>query len=204
MLYSFKYTQILKLTLVFITALITHSNVVAEDDPEQPVKGLNETEFLGLKLAEANINSVRSHLWDVGGFLQAKSTVKQRNIDKFYPWSTIRDSYYISFEYNHAGNVVSVTRLYRPYSTELNNKRSAITTKEVALKFISEYGQPTAIQTKGWGGSPSYPSFIWENEMLRILIDREGSELYGNVFIRYEIKNNRRFEVAEKATNANA
>ncbi len=204
MLYSIKYTQILKLTVVFITALITHSNVVAEDVPEQPVKALNETEFLGLKLAEANINSVRSHLWDVGGFLQAKSTVKQRNIDKFYPWSSIRDSYYITFEYNHAGNVVSVTRLYRPYSTELNNKRSAITTKEVALKFISEYGQPTAIQTKGWGGSPSYPSYIWENETLRILIDREGSELYGNVFIRYEIKNNRRFEVAEKATNPNA
>jgi len=193
------------MSLIFIACifalLVISPTYAAEGD--EATKSLKDTEFLGLKLIEANLNSVRSHLWDVGGFLQAPTTVKQRNIDKFFPWTTIRDSYYVLFQYNHAGNVVSVKRLYRPYSIRNNNKRSAIKTQDVARQMIAELGQPTSTQRKGWGGSLSYPSYTWQDESIEITIDREGSEALGNVFIEYTIKTNKRYEViTDKEENA--
>lgn len=184
-------------TSILLASYATFSAVSSETKP------LKEVEFLGLKLTEANINSVRSHLWDIGGFLQAKSTIRQRHIDKFYPWSTIRDSYYVTFHYNHAGNVVSVIRMYRPYSTEQSNKRSPIDTKDVAIELSSLLGKPSSIIRKGWGGGPSYPSYIWQDDDMKISVDREGSEIFGNVFIKYEVKSSKRFEVIKDKNAAN-
>ena len=188
----------------FLTTLIVSLFVAsflnpatAETNDEKLSKPLNKVEFLGLNLVQANLNTVRSHLWDIGGFLQAKSTVKQRNIDKFFPWSTIRDSYHITFQYNHAGDVVSVKRVYRPYSLVNNNKRSPINTKDVALKLIADLGQPTQTVRKGWGGGLSYPSYTWQDETMKISVDREGSEKLGNVFIEYVIKTKNRYAVVE-------
>ena len=169
----------------------------AETNDEKLSKPLNEVEFLGLNLVQANLNTVRTHLWDIGGFLQAKSTVQQRNIDKFFPWSTIRDSYHVTFQYNHAGDVVSVKRVYRPYSLLNNNKRSPINTKDVALKLIPDLGQPTQTVGKGWGGGLSYPSYTWQDETMQISIDREGSEKLGNVYIEYVIKTKDRYAVVK-------
>jgi len=58
---------------------------------------------LGMNLIQADITSVRSQLWSIGGYLQAKDSIKQHNYDKFFPWSTMRDSYYILFRYNSCG-----------------------------------------------------------------------------------------------------
>lgn len=191
--------------LYLITSLLLifslHS-AYAEESPENTNKPLKDIEFLGLKIAEANINSVRSHLWDIGGFLQAKTTVRQRNIDKFFPWSTIRDSYHVTFRYNHAGNVISVVRLYRPYSNESSNRRTQISTKEIALKLIADLGQPSEIKRKGWGGMPSYPSYTWQDENMIIEVDREGSEYLGNVFVKYTIKTQKPYEVIRQDKNA--
>lgn len=189
------------LTAALLITGMAFTSPVNSIDAQNVEANLAEAEFLGLKLLEADINSVRSHLWDIGGFLQAESTMRQRNIDKFYPWSTIRDSYHITFEYNHAGKVVSVTRLYRPYSTEANNSRDAISTREVALNMIESLGQPTNIQRKSWGGMPSYLSYIWKDDNLTITIDREGSEYLGNVFIKYTVNKNKRFEVIKDDEN---
>jgi len=185
-------------TLVLSLFLMSYLNqAVAETTGEPPSKPLKEVEFLGLNLVQANLNTVRSHLWDIGGFLQAKSTVKQRNIDKFFPWSTIRDSYHVTFQYNHAGDVVSVKRVYRPYSLINSNKRSPIDTKDVALKLIADLGQPTQTVRKGWGGGLSYPSYTWQDETMQISIDREGSEKLGNVYIEYVIKTKDRYAVVK-------
>lgn len=189
------------LFLIFGACILFISFPVNSIDEQNVTTDLSNTEFLGLKLTEADINNVRSHLWDIGGFLQAKSTMRQRNIDKFYPWSTIRDSYYVLFEYNHAGKVVKVTRLYRPYSTEQNNSRQAISTREVALELINNLGQPTNIQRKSWGGTPSYLSYIWQDENMVVTVDREGGEYLGNVFIEYTLKNNKRYEVLKDDDN---
>lgn len=183
--------------LVFLTCSLIISLPVNSIDEQKIKTDLSQTEFLGLKLAEADINTVRSHLWDIGGFLQAKTTMRQRNVDKFYPWSTIRDSYYVLFEYNHAGKVVTVTRLFRPYSTELTNSREAISTREVALQLMENLGQPTTIQRKSWAGTPSYLSYVWQDDNMKVVVDREGSEYLGNVFIKYTLKNNPRYEVVK-------
>jgi len=188
----FLQTALITITLLLPTAFIT---IHAEETVN--IKPLKDVEFLGLKLIDANLNSVRSHLWDVGGFLQAQTTVKQRNIDKFFPWSTIRDSYHVTFQYNHSGKVVSVTRLYRPYSTENSNNRRNITTKDIALQLIPELGQPTSVKRKGWGGGLSYPSYAWQDEDMIITLDREGSEKLGNIFVQYTVKSNKRYAVVK-------
>ncbi|MDG6778019.1 hypothetical protein QCB44_04775 [Thiomicrorhabdus sp. zzn3] len=160
---------------------------------------LNEVKLLGIKLSDAGLNQVRQHLWDIGGFQQARSTVRQRNIDKFFTWSRLRDSYYVEFRYNHAGKVTSAKRLYRPYSIEASNRRTAISTREVALGLIAELGQPHQVMRKGWGGTLSYSSFIWEDDKMKITVDREGSELLGNVFVEYQVKTQSEYDVAQAA-----
>ncbi|MCF6298595.1 MAG: hypothetical protein L3J01_01805 [Thiomicrorhabdus sp.] len=162
----------------------------------------SELKVLGISLMEADITSVRSHLWDIGGYLQAKGSVKQHNYDKFFPWSTMRDSYYILFRYNHAGKITSVKRLYRPYSIEQSNRRSAIKTRDIALPLIQKLGQPTHIQTKGWGGTLRYRAYTWKDDKVTITIDREGGEKLGNIFIQYTVNIHDPYEVVKKEPNA--
>jgi len=161
----------------------------------EKTKPLKEAQFLGLKLINADLNKVREQLWDIGGFLQAQTTVRERNIDKFYPWSALRDSYYITFRYNYAGKVTSVKRLYRPYSLENNNKTSSIQTRDIAISLMPELGKPTKINRKSSGGGLSYLSYTWQDKDMSIVIDREGSEILGNVFIKYTIKANNPYAV---------
>ena len=182
--------------LIVITLLLAiSSKSFAETAGNTPKNPLKEIAFLGLKLNEANLDSVREHLWDIGGFQQAKSTIRQRNIDKFYPWSTIRDSYYVTFRYNNAGDVVSVKRVYRPYSIKNQNKRGSIETRDIAMALAQDIGQPKLIKRQGWGGGSSYLSYIWQDDDIEVKIDREGSEKLGNVFIEYTIKKNKPYEV---------
>ena len=158
---------------------------------------LKTVSVVGIQLADVDTTQVREHLWSIGGFKQASATYHQGNVDKFFTWSRIRDSYYLEFRYNHTGNVTSVKRLYRPYSTEHNNRRTAISTREVALKLIDQAGQPSRTVKKGWGGTLSYASYEWEDDNIKIVVDREGSEKLGNVFVEYTVKNESPYAVAQ-------
>ncbi len=158
----------------------------------------SDVNVLGINLIQADITSVRNQLWNIGGYLQAKSSVKQHNYDKFFPWSTMRDSYYILFRYNHAGKITSVKRLYRPYSIEQNNRRTAITTREVARSLIQQLGAPSQVQTKGWGGSLGYRSYTWQDDKVTITVDREGGEKLGNIFVQYTVNIHDPYEVVQK------
>ncbi len=180
--------------LLLIVCLISLPPLVqaAEKTPASELK------VLGLSLIEADITSVRSHLWDIGGYLQAKSSVKQHNYDKFFPWSTMRDSYYILFRYNHAGKITSVKQLYRPSSIEQNNRRTVIKTRDIALPIIQKLGPPTQVQTKGWGGTLSYRAYTWQDDKVTITIDREGGEKLGNIFVQYTVHIHDPYEVVNK------
>jgi len=178
-----------RLPLIFCLILSPPPLYSAEVTPVDTIK------VLGINLIQADITAVRSHLWSIGGYLQAKDSVKQHNYDKFFPWSTMRDSYYILFRYNHAGKITSVKRLYRPYSIEKSNRRTAITTREVARPLIQKLGAPTKIQTKGWGGSLGYRAYIWQDEKVTITIDREGGEKLGNIFVQYTVNIHDPYEV---------
>ncbi len=195
------YLSILPSILMRLVTRLTLSSFIliapnfAVQAAEMPIKPVSEVDFLGLDLIKADLNTVRSHLWDIGGFLQAKTTVKQRNIDKFFPWSNLRDSYYVQFRYNHAGKITSVKRLYRPYSQESAHPNNEIKTKDIALQLIKEVGQPTSVTRKGWGGSLKYSAYTWQDDKVTIKVDREGSTKLGNVFIEYIIDINDPFEV---------
>ncbi len=184
---------------IFLTCLFLVSSIQASQAEQPSVKPISQIEFLGLELITADLNKVRSHLWDIGGFLQAKTTVRQRNLDKFFAWSNIEDSYYVQFRYNNSGKVTSVKRLYRPYSQESAHPNNEIKTHDIALQLIQKVGQPTSMVKKGWGGSHKYPAYTWQDDKVTIKVDREGSTKLGNVFIEYIIDINDPFEVIGKS-----
>lgn len=185
------------LNLCLVILFAPNNLFAAEGETEGDNKPVSEIKLLGINLLEANLTSIRQHLNNLGGFLQAKSTIKQTNTDKFFPWSNNRDSYYFQFRYNHAGKVTSVKRLYRPYSILQSNRRSAIQTKDIALELTKRLGQPTSIIRKGWGGTQNYTSYTWQDDKMTIKVDREGSELLGNVFVEYTVTVHDPYEVID-------
>jgi hypothetical protein len=165
---------------------------------EPAVKPISQIEFLGLELITADLDTVRRHLWDIGGFMQARINVRQRNLDKFFALSNILDSYYVQFRYNNAGKITSVKRLYRPYSLESTHPYNEIQTRDIALQLIQKVGQPTSMIKKGWGGGQKYPAYTWQDDKVTIKVDREGNTNLGNVFIEYIIDINDPFEVIKQ------
>lgn len=181
---------------LFIATVVVAFPINGWAADERP-KPIDQITFLGLTLTDNDLDSVRQQLWDIGGFKQADSTKRQRNLDKFFTWSRMRDSYYVEFRYDNAGKITSAYRLFRPQSILFENRRTPISTKAVAQTIVKQIGPPTRIIRKGWGGSPDYTAYIWQNDQLKVEVDREGSERYGNVFIRYTVNRDPYF-VAEK------
>lgn len=157
-----------------------------------PVVGLAQTppeqaQLLGIKLTEADMNSVRAHLRNLGGFKQDRATADHRNMDKFFAYSNLRDSYYVQFRYDANGKVVSAKRLLRRSGTHFNNDYRDLETQQVARELIEVYGQPNQVIRKSLNGLPSYASFVWQDDEMRITIDRVGSDRYAPIFIEYEV-----------------
>lgn len=173
------YSLFLLLPLSLALLLISYS--VSAD-----IKQINQASFFGLKLLDSDISKVRDQLWNIGGFKQARSTKRKRAIDKFFISYHVKDTYYIEFRYTSSGKLLSAKRLYKPQSIHFKNKRTPIQTREIALDLIAELGQPTQITTVA--GFRPYSKFKWETDKIKVIIDREGSEYSGNVFISYQVK----------------
>lgn len=144
-------------------------------------------------LQNATQKSINKHFAGIGGFQQSKTSFGKKNYDKYYSHSQLGDSYYLDFRFNSAGQLTKATQLFRPYNDSLvqsvNHDSRAITTQDVARKFIQTYGQPTQMERKGWGGFSTYNAYTWEDDNLKILVDRQGGESLGNVYVQYQIKN---------------
>lgn len=147
----------------------------------------SEARLLGLKLTEANKNEVREHIRNLGGFQQDRSTYRHNNIDKYFGYSNLRDSYYVEFRYDANGKIVSAKRLFRRSGLRFNNELRDLQTEEVARELIQDFGQPTFVERKGRMGSPSYSAFTWQDDLVTIRIDRVGGDHFSPIFISYEI-----------------
>ncbi|WP_248849765.1 hypothetical protein [Thiomicrospira microaerophila] len=146
---------------------------------------LDKVTFLGLDLFEADKASVRQHLNDLGGFRQERATFSHPNMDKFFPVSQLKDSYYIVFRYDANGQIISVKRLYRRNGLHLVNQYRDIGTQDIARLMLTELGQPQQTQRKGREGGLSYPSYTWQNDQLTIRLDHRGSDPLQPIFIEY-------------------
>lgn len=187
-------TTVLKSVLIISFMLILPGNVSAAEDRPNPIDKIT---LLGLDLTQSDLNSVRQQLWDIGGFKQARSTVRQRNIDKFFAVSRLKDSYYVEFHYDNAGKVTSAYQLFEYRTIEFQNRRTPVQTRAVALEIMKQIGQPTQVLRKGWGGMPDYNAYIWKNDLMTVEVDREGSDILGNVFVKYTVNRDPYF-VADK------
>lgn len=174
------------LALSLVTSLTSMSCMAENLEPKKAV-------LFDLPLAEATQKSINKHFVSLGGFHQSKSSFRQKNYDKYYSNSQLGDSYYLDFRFNSEGQLTKVTQLYRPFNRSLvqsvNADSRALSTRALALKMTQTYGQPTQIERKGWGGFNTYNAYTWEDDGMKIHIDRQGDESLGNIYVQYEIKN---------------
>ncbi|KUJ72068.1 hypothetical protein [Thiomicrospira sp. WB1] len=169
------------LTLACLSSLA--SRVMGADNPAK----VDAVTLAGIELADATMESVRKHLWQVGGFTLARKS-NGHNLDKFFTRTRMEDSYYLRFRYDPQGKLVSAYRLYRPQSTHQSNHRGPIQTRQVARDLIRDLGQPTRTEYKTWAGMPGYRAYVWEGETVRIRVDRVGSDPLSPVFVEYALE----------------
>ncbi len=171
------------MNLLITIILLMTAPIVKSDEAK-----INKVSFLGIPILSANLDDVRSQLWSIGGFNQARSTKQKRAIDKFFPSYRLQDSYYIEFRYLSSGNLFSAKRQYRPQSTHFQNKQTPISTRAVAAELSQSLGPPTSMRTPSTASAENYSAFIWETDKVKITVDRKGSEIFGDVFVLYEVK----------------
>lgn len=157
----------------------------SEPDPIAP----KDAQFLGLTVAEMNAKTVRRQLWQIGGLKVSRSTRYQHNIDKFFPRSRLEDSYNLTFYYNDLGDVTRFRRLYRPYSSRADNNGQRLSTRTLAMELAAVFGR-ARIERKGYGGFRPYLSYVWEDDVVKIRVDRLESHSLGDVFVEYRLKQN--------------
>jgi hypothetical protein len=157
--------------------------------------------LLGIKLLEADMDKVRKHLTDLGGFQQERATLNHRNLDKFFTRSNLRDSYYVEFRYDANGKLISAKRLLRRSGLKYRNDYADLQTEDVARDLVKTFGQPHAVERKSRNGAPTYPAYTWQDDQLIIRIDRVGSDRYAPIFISYELQRDPFVEkIAEPST----
>lgn len=193
----YKKTNSMALFLTAFFLLFADQSLAEEINNSEAVKEViapKDIKIFDLPLLTSTQKLVNSHFAAIGGFKQSRTSFGEKHYDKFYSHSQLADSYYLDFRFNNAGQVTSITQLYRPYNHStihsVDQNSRALTTKRLAQKFVAKLGQPTAMERKGWGGFKPYVAYIWEDDAVKIIIDRQGSESLGKVFMRYEIKNN--------------
>lgn len=172
----------IKLRLMLFAASLLSLPLQAQE-PIAP----QQAKLVGINLMQADKQTVRQHLRAIGGFQQERATFDHPNLDKFFPVSNLRDSYYIEFRYDANGQVVSAKRLYRRSALRVNNDYRDLSTEDIARQLIPIYGQPDQVQRKVSDGFASYPSFVWRDNEMTIRIDRKGSDRYSPVFIEYQL-----------------
>ncbi|WP_024851127.1 hypothetical protein [Hydrogenovibrio kuenenii] len=162
--------------------------------PPPPPKGTQGTPdgitLFGVALNGAERDLINTQLKDIEGFSEARSTQKEHTFDKYFPTFRKRELYYVEFHYTPDGQLYSAKEVYRPVSTRFENKLSPIQTHEVALKLSEKIGQPSRIERKSADGTPSYRAYVWDGKNVTVTVDRVGSEIYGDVFVLYQMKIN--------------
>lgn len=180
------------LCLILVTSVPLFSFAQEQNNQGEQISPKEITLF-DLPLLKVTQKSLNKHFSNIGGFKQSRESFGKKHYNKYYSNTQIPHSYYLDFRFNAAGNLTTVTQLYRPYSHYMNhaidNNSQQLTTKRLARKFVQKLGNPTRVERKGWGGFKPYISYVWEDEAMKITIDRQGEQALGNIFMRYQIKN---------------
>lgn len=172
---------------VLMLLMMLSVNSLAQNQITEP----SQASLLGIKLIEADMDAVRKHLKDIGGFQQDRATVKHRNMDKFFAYSNLRDSYYVEFQYDPNGKVVSAKRLFRKSGKHFNNEYRDLQTEDIARQLIQTYGQPHQVTRKSRDGSHRYAAYTWRDDNMTITLDRVGSDSMAPIFLRYDVQTDR-------------
>lgn len=171
----------MKLWNLAVLIAVTNMFNLAQAQQPEPVT------LVGIDLLSADQTSVRTHLRQIGGFQQQRATFSHPNVDKFFPVSNLRDSYYIEFRYDANGQIVSAKRLYRRSGLRLINEYRDLTTQDLARLLANELGQPPQVRRKQHEGNPSYPSYIWQKDEITITLEHQGNNSMHPIFVEYTL-----------------
>lgn len=158
--------------------------------PEKPL-AVQDVTLFGLKLRTANLNDIRKHLWRLGGFLQAHTTLRQINVDRFYSWSRSRDSYYVEFHYDPKGRfqwAVQVFRYHPHKILEHAPSPAPLTTTTIMNRLRQQLGPPQTVRLKQASGMPAYPRYEWQDEVMEVIVDRMDGDPLQPVVVIYRLK----------------
>ncbi len=162
---------------------------------------VKDVTLLGLKLRTANTNDVHEHFFRLGGFLQARSTVRQFTMDVFYPWSRERQLYRLAFHYDPNGRFQWAEQRFRisPHKQTLtHNRMTPITTDEIARQLVEQLGEPQQKQWRQWGGMPGYYRYEWRDEAMTVVVDHTDGDPLAPVFVLYRL-NRFNYQYVEKS-----
>lgn len=148
-----------------------------------------EAKFLGMEVADMTLQKVRQQLWQIGGLKVSRSTRYLHNIDKYFPQSRLRDSYSLTFHYNDLGAVTHFRRVYRPYGNEVDTKGKPLGTRHIAAQLAPIFGSAKIVR-KGHGGFGTYLIYIWEDDVVKIAVDRLQGHALNDVYVEYQLKQN--------------
>lgn len=76
------------LTKLLIFTLLMLSATLLKASEEK----INQASFLGLSILNSDLNKVRTQLWSIGGFTQARSTKQKRAVDKFFTTYQLKET----------------------------------------------------------------------------------------------------------------
>ncbi|PIQ03785.1 MAG: hypothetical protein CO158_00675 [Piscirickettsiaceae bacterium CG_4_9_14_3_um_filter_43_564] len=174
----------LRASQLLITLLSLTFFTAAQANEPKPI---DQVTVVGINPLKQSLNSVRRHLWNIGGFKQATFSVRKRNVDKFFAVNRLLEIYYLEFYYDNAGRITTIYQLYRPTSHRFSESVIPTNTRDLAQKMMQQIGEPTRIEVKGSSGSPNYAAYIWQDDKITVKIDREDNDAFGNIFVQYTV-----------------
>ncbi len=151
---------------------------------------VKDVTLLGLKLRVVNTDQVREQMRLLGGFLEARTTIRQFNVDIFYPWSRERALYKLEFHYDPNGRFQWAQQLFRysPHKQILtHNRTQPVTTEEIVQQLQAQIGPPQSKQWRSCCGTPGYFRYEWKDDAMTIIVDRVDGDPLKPVFVLYRL-----------------
>ena len=110
-------------------------------------------------------------------------------IVRFYPRSVLREVYRVDFFYEDYEAFAGLRIVYRPFHADYSNKSQGIDIDAVVKQLSLTLGTPQTRIKRMVSGLPAYNAYQWEDDQVRILVDRESHHPGRPVVLQLNVKN---------------
>lgn len=145
-----------------------------------------------IPLVNADKTALHQSMIELGGFSLAAHSETFRSYLKYFPLYRGQESYSIEIWFDEQQKFEKLRRIYRTYYEPLNKSLHTLNERQILPLIQEKIGDtPPQVQRKTLGGK-SYNAYIWEDEQVRISLDRLGSDPFGNLVLEVSRKDRQR------------